>query len=363
MKALAAFLLVLLILLAACFSYAHWKLYGHAFERDFQEQASRILRSKAGWEQVRVSFTGMDARLDGFVPMPSLAEEARLAIDHLPGARAVRSANHLHVPPTLRFELKPPGTPAGFQCTGWLPSANTLDRLNALLAAALPGQSADAAGIRLDAMVLEPLSFNNPAFPELIRVFLTSVSGGVLELDHQQLHMIGHVRSEAEKLRLQMLASKVMSGPNGQVVVNDLDFPATGVAKNQVQPWIGTSVQGLDLQRALRSFPIFFDSGSSVLKPEELGKVDQIVAAIRQWSPQGRYLVAGFSDPSGNAAANQKLSLKRAQAVVSQLVSRGLAASLFEVRASVENNKVPANTKNPDARRQSRRVEVFVNNK
>lgn len=317
-------------------------------------EGTRALRSNPELSQVSLSFQGLDARLSGFVSHPKLRLEAQTKVDAVPGARVVSQRNQIRVTPVLRLE---PLGPGNYRLSGWLPSDLWRDRVAALLATAAPRITFDLAPVQVDATVLDPAYLDQAMMPSLLSTFLAGVSQGALVLEPNRLAMSGTVRTETEKLALHSLAQRCMPGPGNPVVENNLTFAAGGEARGRAPTWVGASIPGMDLGRALRSFPIFFDSGSATLKPEEAAKVDQLVAAIRQLSPQGKFVVCGYSDSSGAASVNQRLSSGRAEAVAAQMIARGIPRSQLELRTVIEK-LTAAQSKNPEARRRSRRVEV-----
>ncbi|WP_321934296.1 OmpA family protein [Paraburkholderia sp. J8-2] len=75
-----------------------------------------------------------------------------------------------------------------------------------------------------------------------------------------------------------------------------------------------------------------FDFDSAVLKPEGKQMVDELAQRVRDSHVKLRLLrIDGYTDRFGSAAHNEKLSLQRAQAVMSALQARGVMAERFEV--------------------------------
>lgn len=70
---------------------------------------------------------------------------------------------------------------------------------------------------------------------------------------------------------------------------------------------------------------VFFDVGKNDIAPE----FTAAVAPIKAWldaHPADRVQLSGFTDPTGNAAANAELAKRRAQAVAAALTEQGVAA-------------------------------------
>lgn len=98
---------------------------------------------------------------------------------------------------------------------------------------------------------------------------------------------------------------------------------------------------------------IYFDSGKTDLAPA----FTDAATALKEYlaSHSGSTLaVSGFNDPTGNAAANAKLSKNRAQAVRAALIAAGVP------EASIELVKPAAATDTTTSEAAARRVEVQV---
>jgi outer membrane protein OmpA-like peptidoglycan-associated protein len=67
----------------------------------------------------------------------------------------------------------------------------------------------------------------------------------------------------------------------------------------------------------------FFDFDKSVLKPEGKAKLDDLVGKIKDINLEV-IIAVGHTDSVGSDAYNQKLSVRRAEAVKAYLVSKGI---------------------------------------
>ena len=101
-----------------------------------------------------------------------------------------------------------------------------------------------------------------------------------------------------------------------------------------------------------------FALNSTTLKPESAAKLDDLVAFLNEY-PQANVDVIGYTDTSGPAAYNQKVSEKRAESVANALVEKGIDASRIHARGEGENNPIASNDTR-EGREQNRRVEVVV---
>jgi outer membrane protein OmpA-like peptidoglycan-associated protein len=103
---------------------------------------------------------------------------------------------------------------------------------------------------------------------------------------------------------------------------------------------------------------IFFDWGKSAIDRDSAAALDQEAAAFLQ-SPGSAVTVDGFSDRSGNAAANSRSSRVRAEMVRDYLVAHGVPAERIAVHAWGEGRPMIA-TADGVREPQNRRVDVRV---
>jgi OOP family OmpA-OmpF porin len=101
-----------------------------------------------------------------------------------------------------------------------------------------------------------------------------------------------------------------------------------------------------------------FDTGKSDLKPEGKASLDGLAAKLRDVQIESM-VVTGHTDSVGSDAANQKLSLRRAEAVKAQLVSLGMVGGKIQTVGRGKSNPV-ADNKTAQGRARNRRVEVDV---
>ena len=80
------------------------------------------------------------------------------------------------------------------------------------------------------------------------------------------------------------------------------------------------------VQKFSLSADALFDFDKSVIKPEGMKKLDDLVAAVKG-SPYDTVVATGHTDRLGTVDYNQKLSERRAQAVKKYLAEKGLDAS------------------------------------
>lgn len=101
-----------------------------------------------------------------------------------------------------------------------------------------------------------------------------------------------------------------------------------------------------------------FETGSAVLKPVSYAILDK-VASVMKNNANYNLAISGHTDATGNEAANQKLSQKRAQACLSYLATKGIAAARMSATGYGSTQPIMDN-KTPEGRAKNRRVEFRV---
>ncbi|HTR02193.1 MAG TPA: OmpA family protein [Thermoanaerobaculia bacterium] len=110
---------------------------------------------------------------------------------------------------------------------------------------------------------------------------------------------------------------------------------------------------------AVMSLPgISFETGKAVLKPSAQLTLAKL-AGIAQVFPNINMRVEGYTDSTGNAAANQKLSEARARAVYDFLKAQGVADTRLAFQGLGPASPV-ADNKTAEGRAKNRRVEIVA---
>ena len=102
----------------------------------------------------------------------------------------------------------------------------------------------------------------------------------------------------------------------------------------------------------------FFDFDKSVIKPEGKAKLDDLTGKVKDINLEV-IIAVGHTDSIGSDAYNQKLSVKRAEAVKAYLVSKGIEKN--RVYTEGKGKKQPiADNKTKEGQAKNRRVEIEV---
>ncbi len=101
-----------------------------------------------------------------------------------------------------------------------------------------------------------------------------------------------------------------------------------------------------------------FDFDKSVLKPEGKAKLDDLVDKVKGINLEV-IIAVGHTDSVGTDGYNQALSVRRAEAVKSYLVSKGIEKNRVYTEGKGEKQPV-ADNKTAEGRAKNRRVEIEV---
>ncbi|MDM0040455.1 OmpA family protein [Variovorax sp. J22G21] len=143
------------------------------------------------------------------------------------------------------------------------------------------------------------------------------------------------------------------AGCDGAIVPAPAVTPAAPAAV--VPPAAGPAVAASKVTFAADAF---FDFDKSVLKPEGRAKLDDLVSKIKGVNLEV-IIAVGHTDSIGSDAYNQRLSVRRAEAVKAYLVSKGIERNRVYTEGKGEKQPV-ADNRTKEGRAKNRRVEIEV---
>ncbi|MES2979807.1 MAG: OmpA family protein [Pseudomonadota bacterium] len=134
--------------------------------------------------------------------------------------------------------------------------------------------------------------------------------------------------------------------------------PAPAPAARPPAPAPAAAAPAVAATKVTYAADAFFDFDKSVLKPEGRAKLDDLVGKIKDISLEV-IIAVGHTDSVGSDAYNQKLSVRRSEAVKAYLVSKGIEKNRVYTEGKGEKQPV-ADNKTAEGRAKNRRVEIEV---
>ena len=106
---------------------------------------------------------------------------------------------------------------------------------------------------------------------------------------------------------------------------------------------------------------LYFETGKSALKPESREQL-QNIAAIMKAYPNVKIKLGGYTDTTGDAAANKRLSNDRATSAMKELTNLGVSAERLEAEGYGSEHPIASN-ETSEGRAQNRRIAIRVTEK
>jgi outer membrane protein OmpA-like peptidoglycan-associated protein/outer membrane protein W len=120
-------------------------------------------------------------------------------------------------------------------------------------------------------------------------------------------------------------------------------------------PGLKVDANGCEIEELILK-GVNFETASAKLTPDSASVLDGVVGILKM-RPNARAEIHGYTDSVGSEAYNQKLSERRASAVMEYLVDHGIPASGLSAEGFGKSNPIASNT-TPSGRAQNRRVTV-----
>ncbi|WP_158622402.1 OmpA family protein [Pedobacter sp. KBW06] len=103
---------------------------------------------------------------------------------------------------------------------------------------------------------------------------------------------------------------------------------------------------------------LYFETGKSTLKAESQEQLKNITAILKAY-PNLKLKMGGYTDNTGDAGVNKKISNERANAAVQELVKLGVDAKRLEAEGYGPEHPIASND-TPEGRAQNRRIDIRV---
>ena len=144
--------------------------------------------------------------------------------------------------------------------------------------------------------------------------------------------------------------------PNGI----ELNVPKLGV-ENRLITWISDKSKAVDKTTWFDFDRLLFETNQAVLKPESQEQLKNVAEILKAF-PSVEIKIGGYTDNSGDAAKNLKLSQDRANSVMAELVKMGIEAKRMKAEGYGDQHPVADNS-TPEGREKNRRVSIRVTKK
>jgi OmpA-OmpF porin, OOP family len=299
------------------------------------DQIAKLKDGKIELSDTKVSLSGMARDIGG-------REAIGAALNKLPPGYSV-AANEIKAPPYVFQAYKDP-VAVTLTLTGYVPDNN----VHAALAAAAARKFFNEKVVdNLKASIGAPSGFLAVVMPALGA--LSRLSTGTLVVSDREVKLSGDALYDAA-------AVQIRAGL-GKDFPRDWQFKADISVKPAVAPVDATVCQQL-FSDLLAKGRIRFEPGRATIDPDSAGLLDRLIeTALR--CPNVNIEIAGHTDGDGDAAFNQALSEKRAQAVMDYLVKAGLAADRFTATGYGSTQPLAGNDTD-EGKAQNRRIEFVV---
>jgi OmpA-OmpF porin, OOP family len=106
---------------------------------------------------------------------------------------------------------------------------------------------------------------------------------------------------------------------------------------------------------------LLFDTGKATLQPASQEQLTNIATILKAY-PQVKIRIGGYTDNTGDAAANLRLSEERASNVMAELVKRGIDPTRIDAKGYGEENPIADNS-SEEGRQKNRRISLRVTEK
>ncbi|HTG67333.1 MAG TPA: OmpA family protein [Flavobacterium sp.] len=148
----------------------------------------------------------------------------------------------------------------------------------------------------------------------------------------------------------------VVGGVAGGVIGNKMDKQARQI--DQAIPGAEVKRVGEGIQLVLNENAVRFDTNKSTLTATAKANLDKLVAVFNEY-PDTDITIFGYTDSTGPADYNLKLSGERAASVKNYLASKGISASRFTIQGMGIADPI-ADNGTAEGRSQNRRVEFAI---
>ncbi|GAB4026982.1 OmpA family protein [Spirosoma koreense] len=140
----------------------------------------------------------------------------------------------------------------------------------------------------------------------------------------------------------------------------ELNIPEFGI-ENKLVKFMEDKSKPVDKTTWFNFDRLLFETGKSTLKPSSQEQLTNIAYILKEY-PNVHIILGGYTDNTGSAAVNKKLSQERAESVMDQLVKLGVDRSRLEAEGYGQEHPVASNDTEA-GRAENRRIAIRVTKK
>ena len=148
----------------------------------------------------------------------------------------------------------------------------------------------------------------------------------------------------------------VIGGVAGGVIGNKMDKQAREI--DNALPGADVVRVGEGIKLVLNENAVRFDTNKSTLTATAKTNLDKLIPVFKEYADTN-IMIYGYTDSTGSAEYNLKLSQERATSVKNYLVIKGLASTRFSTSGMGIADPIATND-TPEGRSQNRRVEFAI---
>ena len=274
-----------------------------------------VLFTEEGTEQV-IEVEANQVRLSGKLATKEELEEVLAVVGTAFGIGYVLESG-MEVAPELRpapshLELIANLTEEGLKLAGVVPTGETRDRIIGAFRRAFPKVQVSANALKLDARVTDP-AWLDPMLDLISRLEAHLVEPVNLRVVENKAEISGMAKTRNS---CQAIGLKMQRMFGGEFIVENRTAFTESLAQIG-EPWTQNA--------------IYFNSGSSRISTDQLGKLDYAALDFRNTGPNAVILIEGFADRSGSREQNLSLSNRRAQSVRQAFITRKVPPAALKI--------------------------------
>ncbi len=147
------------------------------------------------------------------------------------------------------------------------------------------------------------------------------------------------------------------SNQDSEILIHSKDFLPKKVFIKKEEDEKKVTLQKLELEKPLTIEEIYFETNQAYLKKESLDVLSSLVEIIHK-NPSLKVEIRGHTDNTGSDSYNQKLSQRRADAVLDYLIKQGILPHRLKSLGFGKDKPVASND-TPEGRAKNRRTEFY----